>query len=58
MSEMYVSPDGARMRVASPETATRMRARGWRPESEPAPAEPARPAAPKPSAPKSKSDES
>ncbi|MEV4670971.1 hypothetical protein AB0K34_04890 [Actinomadura sp. NPDC049382] len=52
MSEVYVSPDGqSRMRVASPETAIRMRARGWRPESEKA-------AAPKPAAPKSKSEQS
>lgn len=47
-AEMYVSPDGqSRMRVASPETAIRMRARGWRPESEKT-AEPAKTAAPKP----------
>jgi hypothetical protein len=36
-AEMYVSPDGqARMRVTTPETATRMRARGWKPETKPA----------------------
>lgn len=51
MSEVYVSPDGGRIRVASPEAAVRMRARGWKPESEPA-AEPAKTDVPKP-APKS-----
>ena len=32
--EVYVSPDGASMQVASPAVAVRMRARGWLPESE------------------------
>lgn len=59
MSEMYVSPTGTRMRVASPDTAIRMRARGWRPESEAA--TPARQPKPKPAPkpdPESSSDES
>lgn len=56
-AEMYVSPDGAsRMRVATPETAIRMRARGWRPESQKA-AEPTKADAPKPT-PKSTKSES
>lgn len=47
-AQTYVSPDGqSRMRVTTPETATRMRARGWKPESEAA-AEPAKTTAPKP----------
>lgn len=53
MSEVFVSPEGYRMRVATPEAKVRMRARGWRPESEPVKAEPAaKPAEPKPAEPK------
>lgn len=49
-AQMYVSPDGkSRMRVTTPETATRMRARGWKPES--AKTQAPKPAAPKPAKP-------
>lgn len=59
MSEVFVSPDGeSRMKVATPETAIRMRARGWRPESEPVQPEPAQRPAPKPAAPKPTTDQS
>lgn len=48
-AQMYVSPDGgSRMRVVTPETATRMRARGWKPEAAPAKTDAPKPAAPKP----------
>lgn len=60
MSEVFVSPDGeSRMKVATPEAKVRMRARGWRPESEPVKAEPAaKPAEPKSAASKSSKSES
>lgn len=58
MPEVYVSPDGeSRMRVATPAAAIRMRARGWKAESEPTQPEPAQPAA-KPAPPKPKPAES
>lgn len=48
-AQTYVSPDGqSRMRVTTPETAIRMRARGWKPQGEPAKTTAPKPAAPKP----------